>query len=385
MNVTPSIQPAEEDVESQISSTTNSQADLLPSSEPRLSSEADRISMTIEAAATFADDYNSSASKCLRATSPLLGIALRFAGLVGPLYIKAYRQIYSWYLQAPGNVVEMVFGLALCFFGGTYAASIAAIEAFRLMGWTRMQADILFLADQATLVVSESKKDDALDDDHDGIADVQQISKRALVQRKLRLGMLTVTEPHRIQLAVASLWSAYVSVLATLRLEFARTTALALGLAEMLRLPATRALAPPLAAAIGADLKHWVGTIIDSSISLVAIVTAWYLQAIVSAFYSALRGGKLFAHGLFCLLNTKGWIHSVPFVQKPFDPDASYLDEVVAYGLFALGFGTQLLYGFGLSFPFNLLLLPLTAVEWILRWQITLQGAPSVEGGAAMG
>ena len=63
----------------------------------------------------------------------------------------------------------------------------------------------------------------------------------------------------------------------------------------------------------------------------------------------------------------------------------SSLESGSAATLFALGFGTQLLYGFGLSFPFNLLLLPLTAVEWILRWQITLQGAPSVEGGAAMG
>lgn len=385
MNVTPSIDAVvEEDVESNRSSS-NSQADLLPPlvlNDNIRRGESARIAQYIEAAAYTASDYNSGASKCLRATSPVIVAGFEFASFVAPLYLRVYTRLYTLYYRLPGNVAEMLFGLALCFFGGAYTASIAAIEAFRLMGWHRMHADILFIAEQASLVASESKKDDAVDEDNDGIADVEQISRRALVQRKLRLGMQTVTEPHRLQLAIGSLWSAYVSVLATLRLEFARTTALALGLAEMLRLPATRALARPLASAIGADLKHWVGTIIDSSLSLVAVIAAWYLQQFVSAFYSALRGGRLFAHGLFCLLNAKGWIHNVPFIQKPFDPDASYLDEVVAYALFAIGFTSQLFYGFGLSFPFNLALLPLTIVEWLLRWQITLQqGSSSVDVG----
>ena len=37
----------------------------------------------------------------------------------------------------PRNLVLMIFGLVLCYFGGSYMASIAAIEAFRTMGWER--------------------------------------------------------------------------------------------------------------------------------------------------------------------------------------------------------------------------------------------------------
>jgi len=43
----------------------------------------------------------------------------------------------------PTNVIQMIFGIALCFFGGTYVASIAAIEAFRQMGWQKVQAEII--------------------------------------------------------------------------------------------------------------------------------------------------------------------------------------------------------------------------------------------------
>jgi hypothetical protein len=41
--------------------------------------------------------------------------------------------------------------------------------------------------------------------------------------------MRTVKEPDKLQSAVGGLWSAYLAVLATLRLEFARVAALALG------------------------------------------------------------------------------------------------------------------------------------------------------------
>ena len=47
------------------------------------------------------------------------------------------------------------------------------------------------------------------------------------------------------------------------------------------------------------------------------------------------------------------------------------LDEAILYPLAALGFSYQLLAGFTLSFPLNILLLPLEIVEIFLRWQLT--------------
>ena len=63
-------------------------------------------------------------------------------------------------------------------------------------------------------------------------------------------------------------------------------------------------------------------------------------------------------------------------MRRPFDANESYLDEAIAYPLACVGLGTQLYYGFRLAFPLNLVLLPLTVVEWILEWQVVF-GTPT--------
>jgi hypothetical protein len=94
---------------------------------------------------------------------------------------------------------------------------------------------------------------------------------------------------------------------------------------------------------------------------------------IISAFYSGMRGGKMFADGLFHLLEDHGILAKAPewLVKQPYNPDESYLDEIVTYGIFAVGFLFQIFNHFALPFPLNLVFFPLTLLEWILRWQIT--------------
>ena len=60
---------------------------------------------------------------------------------------------------------------------------------------------------------------------------------------------------------------------------------------------------------------------------------AWYLQKIVSAFNSALRGGRMFGAALFALLDERGVLAKLPCFpkDKPFDPNDSHLDEAVGY------------------------------------------------------
>ena len=99
---------------------------------------------------------------------------------------------------------------------------------------------------------------------------MDELTPQELATRKLGLAMRTVKEPEKLQSAVGGLWSAYLAftltltltltlsptlsptptptltptlrrsaylaVLATLRLEFARVAALALGIAEMLKM-----------------------------------------------------------------------------------------------------------------------------------------------------
>ena len=140
--------------------------------------------------------------------------------------------------------------------------------------------------------------------------------------------------------------------------------------------PVVRALTPLLVAALGPELHHWVETLIDTLIKLVCIVAAWWLTSLVAAVYSALRGGRIFARGLFTLLDEHGCLEKLPCVPVPFDHDKTNVDELVAYPLAAAGFFIQFSFAFTLPFPVDVIFLPLTLVEWFLRWQIS--AAPAV-------
>ena len=55
--------------------------------------------------------------------------------LIAPLYIKAGWYLYVFLDSLPYDLFYAVLGLGLCFFGGHYLASIAAVEAFAITGW----------------------------------------------------------------------------------------------------------------------------------------------------------------------------------------------------------------------------------------------------------
>ena len=107
--------------------------------------------------------------------APVLAAATRAVLYAWPYISVAYAYCYKVYKAAPKNVVAMAFGAALCFFGGTFVASIAAIEAFRMMGWQTVYAELSIVLAECQKVSGASLKDDQLDEDNDGVADVDQI------------------------------------------------------------------------------------------------------------------------------------------------------------------------------------------------------------------
>merc|ERR1719272_567097 len=129
-----------------------------------------------------------------------------------------------------------------------------------------------------------------------------------------------------------------------------------------------------LALALGNELKHWVDTIIDTTVKIVAVIFAWQIQVVISAFYSGLRGGQMFAESLIHLLEEKGALKSLPDFLVPkkksvegkeeteLDMDSTYLDEMLMVPLAAAGFMYQLSHGFTfveLPLVIKLVLLPL--------------------------
>ena len=55
------------------------------------------------------------------------------------------------------------------------------------------------------LIIDESKKDDKIDADGDGVADTKQIDGKELVKRKVKL-VLTKMDPEKVNTAIASIY-----------------------------------------------------------------------------------------------------------------------------------------------------------------------------------
>jgi len=302
-------------------------------------------------------------AQALRSAAPALKIVAKAINLVGPLYIRMGRMGYYAYTIMPVDLFQACIGLGLCFCGGSYCASIAAIEAFRMTGWEATRAALIDISDEAKRVQAANDVDNKKDDDGNGVADVEELPPAELLQRKASVFMVAVKDPNKLSLALGGLYTAWIAVQGTLRVEFARTITLGVSMAEMATPVALKAGVPILAHLLPPKYHHWIPAIIKNTVRALAVSLAWRLQVMQSAMQSALRGGLLFARALL------RWANQKKFVEL--DANDTYLDEVTGYAVAAFGFYCQLTWGFAMPFPLNLVMWPFTLVEWYIRWSIT--------------
>mmetsp|Transcript_16872 Transcript_16872/g.36313 ORF Transcript_16872/g.36313 Transcript_16872/m.36313 type:complete len:404 (-) Transcript_16872:175-1386(-) len=340
---------------------------------PKRISAQERMERYIESAAVLSESRVPQLASVLRTLKPLFGLLLHAAIMLFMGYARIYSWFYKLYQGLPLLQLQMVAGLLLCFFGGTFVALIAAFEAFRTMGGEKLLEHWNYCVQQARVVQGASAKDDTVDEDKDGIADVDQITAEELTQRKLKVAMVAIAEPQQLQMAVGALWSACLAVLGTLKLQFAQTTAYAVALAEIFKFPIVRICAPALTWGLGKELTHWVDPIIDTTLKVICILLVWWIEKIRSALYSGVRGGQLFAQALITWADENGWMNKVPdfIAKKPFNADESYLDEAVGYTVAAIGFYWQVSHLFFLPFPIDWLLWPFSVAEHLLEVQIS--------------
>ena len=88
--------------------------------------------------------------------------------------------------------------------------------------------------------------------------------------------------------------------------------------------------------------------------------------------------------GLFGLLGESGLAAMLPrSMNAVFTADDSYIDEAIALALALCGLATQLWANFAIVFPLDVVLSPLTLIEWLLRRGLLNYGvgvAPLPEG-----
>ena len=215
-----------------------------------------------------------------------------------PLVITHGNKALEYYRKLPQNFIEFLIGFIFCFFGGVYPTLFAAVQAAENGGRQTVMVAIKDLADEAIIIINESKKDDDVDADKDGKKDVQEISGKEYLQRKTLL-VLKKMNPEKVRFfwffvillvlwnrrhlhsilncfvlfcfvqidkAIYAIYRVWLAVAAVLTLQFARTINMALSIAEFLNRPCDRFITPALQVAIPDDYDKWVPVVLRVSL-----------------------------------------------------------------------------------------------------------------------
>jgi len=280
-------------------------------------------------------------------------------------YINAsyHWMMNTWEKLEPYHLEEMAqafFGFICCFFGGSFMTLIVAVEALRLGGWERTRSSIADLYTDYQKVKAANLQLTAANQSANDETDSTQIDTKALVAQKVRLFLVTC-DPNKVSNALAGLSAGMVTVVATLKIRFAKSITLGSSVANVIRQPSQKFLSPILEKVIPQEYHRWIDPCINYACKIFGVSVAWFITRIISAFHSAFRGGVLMARGIIHYLEHIGHIDKI-------DPKETYLDEVVGITLGFIGLYWQLSYGFGLPFPLNIILFPLTLLEWMITW-----------------
>jgi len=224
------------------------------------------------------------------------------------------------------------------------------------------------IAEEAVIIIEESKKDDDKDDDKDGIKDVNQITSKEYIMRKSTL-VITKMNPAKVDKAMGTIYKVWLSVIAVLTVKFARTIALALSISEYIKVPLNRYIAPIVQAATPDEYDKWIPILFGWFVKGIAISIAWYIQAVISAITSALVGALMISRAILTISRNK---QSALKKVIPEDLADTQIDEWMSYGLAALGVYVQFKMNFDIKFPLNIPLFPFEFAEYYIRWSVTV-------------
>jgi hypothetical protein len=169
---------------------------------------------------------NSNTGDIYKKLEPVINVVSSVVNTTAPYVIKAFNTSKKVYESLPIDFIFAIAGLILAFFGGSFAALIAGIEAMGQAGFEKVYENMLYIYKESEEVIEISKKDDAVDDDNDGVADVLQITVKELFTRKLKLFFASVDEPQKVLNCFYDIVSLFSAALCVLKIEFAKVISL---------------------------------------------------------------------------------------------------------------------------------------------------------------
>ncbi|CBZ26860.1 conserved hypothetical protein [Leishmania mexicana MHOM/GT/2001/U1103] len=286
------------------------------------------------------------ASEALDKASPYLAKAASYASV-------AKEQATTLRLDEFG---PMLLGLALCFFGGSYTMLVAVVETVHLLCWEDLKHSFQVLYHNYELAAEQNYKDLCVDTDGNCVTDVQEVWDGDMLSRKAALFLKSV-DIEAAQAAGRTIGAATMSVIAALRVRFARSLALGGSLASMamtyIPLEAT------LKDALPVEHKKWSGVIAKAAANVIAMTLASMMCGAICMMHCCIRGAHMFVQHAVHIAKGYGLLEDDMTLDSP---KATALAAMVA----SMGLLWQVTYTDANPFPINILLLPFTVAEYVL-------------------
>lgn len=316
--------------------------------------------------------YLQSAVLFITKLRPLFEHAQRAVVFLFPYLMIAVAKLQEFWIQLqpyhPEEFAPVIFGFIMCFFGGHFFTLFAAIEAYKVCGFDHSIQCLHSMHDDFQRCLEASAKDDLVDEDNNGIADVLEIPFNELVLRKLRLFVVT-TNPLIVAEACNGLATGFMGVVFTLKIKFAQTVTLGNTIGNTFSRVLEPLLIEPLRVVFPQEYHQWIPVMIRYSCKTFGVSIAWSVQRVIEAFYSAIRGADILSKGLINYMQRMGY----KFDNEKLDENSSFFIGVCVV-VAVVGFFFQFWWGFFvLPFPLNILLLPLSILEWLLMYFVGIQ------------
>jgi len=277
-----------------------------------------------------------------------------------PYIVFAYLKVKGVYDRMPEYSVVMIYGLTVAFCGAHFAAVVAVVEAFKQSGaFKKIGACLVDLYESFKKLHAENAKDNTVDEDGDGVMDVDEMSNGALFLHKCGLVMRTV-DPQKVNKALSGLYSGFLAAVMVVQYEFAKTVTLGASLGDFMERTIDIVLDPLLEMTLPKEYLPWIDLLEKYICRTIGVAIAWSIQFYKSLLHCAVAGSLIFSRALIPFLNKRG-------VIKIENLEETYLDEIVGWIVAVAAIFIQYLFGFELLLPFKIILSPLLGVEWTLR------------------
>jgi hypothetical protein len=325
---------------------------ILDSFKSKEDKDIDTIKNLIERSTGSNINESSTTKEILDKIMPILQAIASFFNIILPYITNASTKASDYYRMLPMDIVYAILGLTLAFFGGTYALSLVVIETIYNSSWQTIRYNGEKLYIELKALWKRYKEENRSVVNNDGEASNVEMTK------KIDFFLVNCKEPKKIMDMITSIGQTLISVLAVLSSDFAKDIALGTSIGEAFKRPANYFLVPTLAYTMPKKYHHWIYPFINYTCKTIAISLALLLGRIISTIQSGIRGGLMFSRRTLKYLTVKGYYK--------FDCEKSYIDEFIGWSIAAVGIYFQIRNRFVVPFPMNLVLIPLSFVEFML-------------------